>query len=60
MNPRELFEDHLPLIEEICSSVCRRNGCFGADAEDFASQVKLALIDDDYARLRSFQGRSRA
>lgn len=31
---------------------------FGADAEDFASTVKVALIDNDYAILRPFEGRS--
>jgi RNA polymerase sigma factor (sigma-70 family) len=31
---------------------------FGADAEDFASTVKVALIENDYAILRPFEGRS--
>lgn len=31
---------------------------FGADADDFASAAKLALIENDYAILRLFAGRS--
>ncbi len=31
---------------------------FGADAEDFASNARLALMEDDYATLRLFTGRS--
>jgi RNA polymerase sigma factor (sigma-70 family) len=38
--------------------VCRRAGLHGADAEDFASTVKLALIENDYAILRSYEGRA--
>lgn len=38
--------------------MCRCAGVFGADAEDFASAAKLALIENDYAILRPFAGRS--
>ncbi|HEX9986442.1 MAG TPA: sigma-70 family RNA polymerase sigma factor [Thermoanaerobaculia bacterium] len=34
--------------------VCRRGRLYGADAEDFDSQVKLKLIENDYAILRKF------
>jgi RNA polymerase sigma factor for flagellar operon FliA len=30
----------------------------GVEADDFASHPKLKLIEDDYAILRKFQGRS--
>lgn len=40
------------------AGVCRRAGLRGADAEDFASTAKLALIENDYAILRTFEGRS--
>jgi RNA polymerase sigma factor (sigma-70 family) len=46
------------LIERVIGGVCRRAGVFGAEAEDFASIVKVALIEDDYAILRPFEGRS--
>ena len=59
MEPRELFENHLGLIDEVCSSICHRNGCFPPDSEDFTSQVRIELMADDYARLRKFSGRSR-
>ena len=59
MTPEDLFLSQLPNIEGIIASICNRRRLFGADAEDFASQVKLKLIDDDYAVLRKFAGRSR-
>jgi RNA polymerase sigma factor (sigma-70 family) len=49
---------NLGLIDRVIAGVCRRAGIFGADAEDFASSVKLALIENDYAILRPFAGRS--
>jgi len=58
MHPEELFRANLPLIDEVIARVCRRSRLFGADAEDFASAVKLALIEDDYALLGKFEGRS--
>ena len=38
--------------------MCRRAHLLGADAEDFASEVKVALLEDDFAILRKFEGRS--
>jgi len=58
MVPEELFRANLPLIDEVIARVCRRSRLYGADAEDFASSVKLALIEDDYALLRKFEARS--
>lgn len=58
MNVAELFESSLELIDRVAATVCRRAGVFGADAEDFASSVRLALMDDDYAVLRKYGGRS--
>jgi RNA polymerase sigma factor (sigma-70 family) len=54
----ELFRSSLPLVEHIARGLCRRAGLQGADAEDFASAAKLALVEDDYAVLRAFAGRS--
>jgi RNA polymerase sigma factor (sigma-70 family) len=42
----------------VIARVCRRAGVRDADAEDFASTVKLALIENDYAILRSYEGRA--
>lgn len=58
MSPEELFEANLPLLERVIGSVCRRAGLRDADAEDFGSTVKLALIEDDYAILRGYEGRA--
>jgi RNA polymerase sigma factor (sigma-70 family) len=58
MNPAELFELHLDLIERVIATVCRRSNVYGADAEDFASNVKVALLENDYDILRRYQGRA--
>lgn len=57
-HPQQLFTAQLPLIERVIAIVCRRARVFDEDAEDFASQVKLWLIEDDYAVLRKYEGRS--
>lgn len=56
---RRLFEENLELIDRISAIVCRRNGCYGADAEDFASRVRLKLLADDCAVLGKFRGKSK-
>src|SRR5215216_3011770 len=58
MDPRQLYIEHLGTIDRISESMCRRNGVRGADAEDFASDVKLKLLQDDYAVLRKYRGAS--
>src|SRR6266481_3261945 len=58
MDAQRLFLDQLPLIERVVHFICRRYALKGADADDFASTVKLQLIDHDYAILRQFQQRS--
>ncbi len=58
MHSEDLLRAHLALIDTIIDRVCRRSRLVGADAEDFRSTVKLALIDDDYALLRNAAQRS--
>lgn len=58
-DPEAVFLDHLPLIERVAASACRRAGLPPEEAEDFASRVKVKLIDDDYAVLRKHRGDSR-
>ena len=58
MDPRQWYVEQLDVINRISSSVCRRNGVQGADAEDFASEVRLKLLQDDYAVLRKYRGAS--
>jgi RNA polymerase sigma factor for flagellar operon FliA len=56
MDPSHLYVEHLDAINRIAESLCRRNGIRGADAEDFASEVRLKLLQDDYAVLRKHRG----
>ena len=52
-----LFLSNLSLIEEVIRYVCFAYGIRGDDANEFASEVKLKLIKDNYAVLQKFQGR---
>lgn len=58
MDAAALFGESLGLIERLARAVCRRAGVLGADADDFVSTARLALMEDDYARLRYFEERS--
>ena len=58
IDPRQWYVEQLDVINRIASSICRRNGVQGADAEDFASDVRLKLLQDDYAVLRKYRGAS--
>jgi len=58
MTREQLFLSELPLIERVIAWVCARRCLRGADAEDFASTVKLRLIENDYEILGKFEGRS--
>jgi RNA polymerase sigma factor (sigma-70 family) len=58
MRPQDLLEANLPLVNTIIGRVCRRSRLIGAAAEDFASTVKIALIENDYALLRDAAQRS--
>ena len=58
MEPRDLLEASLEVIDGIVAAACRRARRYGPDAEDFAATVHLALIENDYAVLRKYQGRS--
>lgn len=54
---RQLYLRELHTIDGIVRRACRGNGA-GMDDEDVASLVKLKLIEDDYAVIRKFAGRS--
>jgi RNA polymerase sigma factor (sigma-70 family) len=58
MDPRDLLLANLRLVEGVVERVCRRARLHGAEEEDFASHVKLKLVEDDYAILRKYEGRS--
>jgi RNA polymerase sigma factor for flagellar operon FliA len=52
------FLSNLTLIDQLVASVARRHRLTPADAEDFRSTVYVRLIQDDYATLRKYEGRS--
>jgi RNA polymerase sigma factor (sigma-70 family) len=58
MDAEEFYRQHLTAIGQIALSVCRRGGVDDHDAEDFASDIRLKLCDDNYAVIRKFQGKS--
>ncbi len=58
MSAEQLFLDHLPLIEKIAIGVCRRRHLRFDEIEEFLSLVRLKLIEEDYAVLRKFAGKS--
>src|SRR4029079_12085578 len=60
MQPTEVEQQlvaSLPLVERLAQSACRGSRMTPADVEDFVSDVKLKLVEDDYAALRKFEGR---
>ena len=56
--PSEILVQNLPQIERIIRSICWRKGLGKEDTEDLVGEVMLRLIDDDYAVIRNFEGRS--
>jgi RNA polymerase sigma factor (sigma-70 family) len=55
-DPEKLFRENLPWIEKVAGIVCRKNGVWGDEAEDFAAVAKMKLMENDYADLRKFPG----
>ena len=58
VNYESLFLAHLDLIERLIQSVCRRHRLDSSTAEEFASDVRLHLINNDYEVLRQYRERS--
>jgi RNA polymerase sigma factor (sigma-70 family) len=52
-----LLVANLPLLERLGRAACRGTRMTAADVEDFLSEVKVKLVERDYAALRGFQGR---
>lgn len=52
------FLAHLPKIERIIGSIARRHAMGPDEADELASWVKAKLIENDYAVLQKFEGRS--
>jgi len=55
---REMFESQLCLAGEVSRRLCHRHRLSRDEAEDFKSYSLLKLMENNYAALRSFQGRS--
>jgi RNA polymerase sigma factor (sigma-70 family) len=53
----QLFLAELPTIDRIALGIARRNRLPPAEAEDFAADVRLRILADDYAVLRKFRSR---
>lgn len=58
MDVQSLFRANLSLIDRVIGEVCRRARVRDADAEDFASSVKIALLENDCAIMKRWEGRS--
>jgi RNA polymerase sigma factor (sigma-70 family) len=54
-DPRQLLLDEWKKVERVIAFTCRRYRLEGADAEDFASTVKVKLFEDDCAIVRQFR-----
>src|SRR3954447_9370560 len=58
MDSRELFTSNLALIDRVIRRGCAKGAISPDDAEDFASEARLALLDNDCAILREWQQRA--
>jgi RNA polymerase sigma factor (sigma-70 family) len=56
--PEQVFLTNLPTIESLVQMVARQQRMTWAEAEEFASIVRLRLIENDYAIIRKFRGGS--
>jgi RNA polymerase sigma factor for flagellar operon FliA len=53
-----LYEQYHELLDTVIASVCRRNRLSADDAEEFASEFRLKVLEKDCAALARFEGRS--
>jgi RNA polymerase sigma factor for flagellar operon FliA len=56
--PEQIFLANLQTIENLVQLVARQQRMTWAEAEEFASIVRLRLIENDYAVIRKFRGGS--
>ena len=52
------FLSNLALIDSVVRFICQRHKLEGSEAEDFSSEVRLRIVDNDYEIFRRFQQRS--
>lgn len=53
-----VFLANLTVIDGVVRFVCQRHKLHGSEAEEFSSEVKLRLVENDYEVFRRFQQRS--
>ena len=58
MTPQQLFLQELELVRRVVAWVSSRHGLRVEDARDFESTVHTRLIENDYAVLARFEGKS--
>lgn len=58
MDAARFFEKSLTQIDAVIRAVCIRHSIYGSEAEEFASTIRLKLIEDDYKKIRDFKGKS--
>jgi len=58
LDPAEFFLRHLDVINRAIHAACRRASLRDGEWDDFASHLKLKLIEDDYAVIRQYAQRS--
>lgn len=58
MAAQDLYLEHLRSIERIAASVARRNHVNTDETAEFVQEVRVRLLEDDYAIIRKFEGRS--
>ncbi|HEU4889108.1 MAG TPA: sigma-70 family RNA polymerase sigma factor [Thermoanaerobaculia bacterium] len=58
MKPEETYLQNLRTIERIAAFVARRHHLEASEADEFVQEVRVRLLDDDYAVIRKFEGRS--
>lgn len=56
MDPRRLLADEWANVERLIAVTCRRRGLDEADADEFASMVKLKLFENDCEIVKRFRG----
>jgi RNA polymerase sigma factor for flagellar operon FliA len=54
----QLFLEHLKTIEDVSRHVAARQNLHHPEIEDFVSDVKIRLIEKDYAVIRTYAGRA--
>jgi RNA polymerase sigma factor (sigma-70 family) len=58
LTPEQLYLGHLELIKQVIDFSCRRCPFSRQEKEDFGQHVHEKLIENHYARIRQFRGRS--